>query len=155
MGRVPPKSCFRPKSRMTLPDAVSRSISAPHSHACQRSSSVFLRTFPHPGQICEVYLGFTNTTVLPAHAALFVRFDAHGCCFSESEKRRVILHQTAARLLICSPFMEDHVRPALPLLRKVGGCGGPLLKFEPIWDVVLLLIPLNLLAFFTRDDIVS
>src|SRR5581483_2260981 len=55
---------------MIFAEAVSRSSSHPHSQECHRSSSVFRRTLPHPGQICEVYLGSTKMTVRPAHAAL-------------------------------------------------------------------------------------
>src|SRR5437763_12033862 len=55
---------------MTFADAVSRSSSHPHSQACQRSSSVFLRTVPQLGQIWDVLEGSTKMTVRPAHAAL-------------------------------------------------------------------------------------
>lgn len=51
VGRVPTKRCLRPRSKMTLADAVSRSSSHPHSQECHRSSMVFLRMFPQLGQI--------------------------------------------------------------------------------------------------------
>src|SRR5205814_9330119 len=72
VGRDPTKRCFRPKSRMTCADAVSRSSSHPHSQECHRSSSVFLRTVPQLGQIWDVLEGLTLRRVRPAHAALYV-----------------------------------------------------------------------------------
>jgi hypothetical protein len=67
---LPAPSCFRPRSRMTFAEAVSRSSSHPHSQECQRSERSFWRTLPQFGQICEVFLGFTKRTARPAHAAL-------------------------------------------------------------------------------------
>src|SRR5258708_14488631 len=55
---------------MTFAEAVSRSSSHPHAQECQRSSKVFLRIVPQLGQVCDVFDGFTKTTVRPAFAAL-------------------------------------------------------------------------------------
>src|SRR5438270_11887721 len=55
---------------MLMGALTSRSNSAPQSHECQRSDKSFLRTCPQLEQICEVNLGLTLRSVLPAHAAL-------------------------------------------------------------------------------------
>jgi hypothetical protein len=68
--RVPPESAWCPRSKMTFAEAVSRSSSHPHTQECQRSSKVFLRIVPQLGQVCDVFEGFTKTTIRPALAAL-------------------------------------------------------------------------------------
>src|SRR2546421_4008747 len=55
---------------MSLAALVSRSSSVPHPHECHLTDKSFLTTAPHPEHSCEVFLGFTKTTLRPAHAAL-------------------------------------------------------------------------------------
>src|SRR5712692_2260010 len=49
----------------------SRSREQPQEHSCQRSSNSFWTIAPQPLHLWLVYLGETNRTREPAHAALF------------------------------------------------------------------------------------
>ncbi len=67
---LPTSSVFCPRARMLMAAFTSLSGSAPQSQLCHRSDNSFLRTVPHVEQICDVNLGETLRSVLPASSAL-------------------------------------------------------------------------------------
>jgi hypothetical protein len=87
---------------------VSRSSSQPHLHECHRSSSVFLTTAPHPEQIWLVYLGSTNTTSRPAHAALTESSSVN----NPVESRKVVPIRFGSSLVKSYPTVFDTHRAA-------------------------------------------
>ena len=60
-----------PSLKILIEAFKSRSITRPQLHLCTRSPSGFLTIKPHFEHVCDVPLGFTNITFLPASSALY------------------------------------------------------------------------------------
>src|SRR5437899_11036273 len=91
-----PRACS-PSRRMFMAALWSLSSEQPQEHVCHRSSNPFCTIAPQPLHLWLVYLGETNRTREPAHAALLSQI----CWNCPQPASRILLFRPAFAL---APF---------------------------------------------------